>query len=165
VEAVQGLIDKIGAFAKSITTKELTFTRATGDDLTLNHELCIKKSDGTPVCLTGDQLEAVLAASGQSTTSAANNASSGGNNTSLATDTPPVISINGDNPAVIHVGDSYIDLGAAITGPQADLNLGIKTHLNGTLVPSATIDTSAVATDTIDYIVIDQNGLTSTTTR
>jgi hypothetical protein len=26
-----------------------------------------------------------------------------------------------------HVGDSYADLGATITGPQADLNLGITT--------------------------------------
>ena len=39
---------------------------------------------------------------------------------------PPVIQINGGNPAIIHVGDSYADLGAAITGPQADLNLGIQ---------------------------------------
>jgi len=28
-----------------------------------------------------------------------------------------------------------------------------------------TIDTSAAATDTIDYVVTDQNGLTSTSTR
>jgi hypothetical protein len=41
------------------------------------------------------------------------------------------ITINGDNPAHINVGDSYSDLDATITGPQADLNLGIKTFLNG----------------------------------
>ena len=52
---------------------------------------------------------------------------------SSATDTPPVIQINGDNPAIIQVGASYTDLGATITGPQADLNLGIQTYLNGTL--------------------------------
>ena len=33
-----------------------------------------------------------------------------------------------------HVGASYADLGATITGPHADLNLGIKTFLNGALV-------------------------------
>jgi hypothetical protein len=43
-------------------------------------------------------------------------------------------------------------VGATITGPQADLNLGIKTFLNGKLVSSIVLDTSSVATDTIDYV-------------
>ena len=66
---------------------------------------------------------------------------------------------------MIQVGASYSDLGATITGPQADLNLGIQTYLNGAPVSTIMIDTSAVATDTIDYVVTDQNGLTSTSTR
>jgi hypothetical protein len=38
---------------------------------------------------------------------------------------PPIIEINGDNPAIIHIGDAYQDLGATITGPtDADKNLG-----------------------------------------
>ena len=82
-----------------------------------------------------------------------------------ATDTPPVIQINGENPAVIQVGATYTDLGATITGPQADLNLGIKTFLNGVLASNIVIDTSAAATDTIDYVVTDAPGLTSTSTR
>jgi hypothetical protein len=41
--------------------------------------------------------------------------------------TPPVITINGNNPAHIHVGETYNDLGATITAPAADLNLGIHT--------------------------------------
>ena len=36
-----------------------------------------------------------------------------------------------NNPAIVQVGASYSDLGATITGPQADLNLGIKTFVNG----------------------------------
>ena len=76
-----------------------------------------------------------------------------------------MIQINGDNPAIIQVGASYSDLGATITGPQADLNLGIQTYLNGALESPIVIDTSAAATDTIDYVVTDQNGLTSTSTR
>jgi hypothetical protein len=78
---------------------------------------------------------------------------------------PPMISINGANPAHIHVGDTYNDLGATITGPPADINLGIKTFLNGALVSNIVLDTTAPATDTIDYVVTDQNGLTSTSTR
>jgi hypothetical protein len=51
------------------------------------------------------------------------------------------------------------------TGPQADLNLGIQTFLNGQLVSNIVIDTSAEATDTIDYVATDQSGLTATSTR
>ena len=82
-----------------------------------------------------------------------------------ATDTPPVIQIDGDNPAIVRIGETYNDLGATITGPQADLNLGVTTYVNGTKMSPVQLDTSAAATDTIDYVVTDQNGLTSTTTR
>jgi hypothetical protein len=83
----------------------------------------------------------------------------------LATGTPPVIQINGDNPAIIHVGDSYADLGATITCPQSDLNLATKTFLNGQLVSNIVLDTSEAATGTIDYVATDGAGLTSTSTR
>jgi hypothetical protein len=39
------------------------------------------------------------------------------------------------------------------------------TYLNGTEMSPVQIDTSEAATDTIDYVVIDQSGLTSTSTR
>jgi hypothetical protein len=65
----------------------------------------------------------------------------------------------------VQVGASYSDLGATITGPQSDLNLGVKAFLNGAPVSSIQLATSAAATDTIDYVVTDQNGLTSTSTR
>jgi len=44
----------------------------------------------------------------------------------------------------------YTDLGATITGPQADLNLGITTYVNGVETNPVQIDTSQIATDTID---------------
>jgi hypothetical protein len=47
------------------------------------------------------------------------------------------------------------------TGP----GLGYKTFLNGTLASNIVIDTSQVATDTIDYVVTDTSGLTATSTR
>jgi hypothetical protein len=65
----------------------------------------------------------------------------------------------------VQVGASYNDLGATTTGPQADLALGIKTFLNGAVVSNIMLDTSAVAIDTIDYVVTDEQGLTSTSTR
>jgi hypothetical protein len=76
-----------------------------------------------------------------------------------------VIQISGDNPAIIQVGATYNDLGATITGPQADLNLGIQTYLNGTPMNPVQLNTTQAATDTIDYVVTDQSGLTSTSTR
>jgi hypothetical protein len=83
--------------------------------------------------------------------------------------TPPTITINGDNPAIIHLGDTYGDLGATVSdtgsGQAGDTNLDFKTFLNGTLVSNIAIDTSQVATDTIDYVVTDTDGLTATSTR
>jgi hypothetical protein len=141
-------------------------------------KLCVNKSDGTRVCVTGDQLAAIL--SGQ-TASAAASQTVGGNSSSNSSSTPttiststtpttasdaaPVISINGNNPATVKVGDSYADLGATITGPQADLKLGIKTFLNGTLTSNIMIDTTQVATDTIDYVATDTWDNTATSTR
>jgi hypothetical protein len=61
--------------------------------------------------------------------------------------------------------DSYADLGATITGPQADLNLGIHTYLNDAPVNTIQIDTTQVATDTIQYVATDQTGLTATSKR
>ena len=83
--------------------------------------------------------------------------------------TPPTITISGDNPAYINVGASYDDLGATVSdtgaGQAGNTNLGYKTFLNGTLVSNIVIDTSEVATDTIDYIATDTAGLTATSTR
>jgi hypothetical protein len=55
--------------------------------------------------------------------------------------------------------------------PQPDLNLGITTYVNAAPMNPVQLDTSAAATDTIQYVATlpaqagDQNGLTSTSTR
>jgi hypothetical protein len=51
----------VASFADHFTTRELTFTRATGEDLTLTHQLCIAdgSADASPICLKS-QLAAVL---------------------------------------------------------------------------------------------------------
>jgi hypothetical protein len=48
---------------------------------------------------------------------------------------------------------------------NGDRNLDYKTFLNGKLVSDIVIDTSAAATDTIDYVATDQAGNTGTSTR
>ena len=153
---ITSLASAVAGFAESFTTKQLTFVRGQGNEIDVQtanvQKLCIGST-----CVTEAQLQALLASANQS--SAAPSPSS------EATDTPPVIAINGDNPAVVQVGASYSDLGAIITGPQADLNLGIKTFVNGLFVSNIQLDTSAAATDTIDYVLTDQNGLSATSTR
>jgi hypothetical protein len=49
-------------FQRTDRTSPLTFQRATGDDLTLTHQLCIADgaNDNAPLCLTKSQLAAVL---------------------------------------------------------------------------------------------------------
>ena len=78
--------------------------------------------------------------------------------------TPPSINIQGSNPATINVGDTYTDLGAIVTDNQGH-NLGYKTFLDGTIVSNIIIDTTQVATDTINYIATDTWGNTATSTR
>jgi Chaperone of endosialidase/Domain of unknown function (DUF5011) len=157
-QQLTNLANTVAGFANSFTTNQLTFVRATGQ------ELCLQQSDGTPVCVTGDQLAALLANADASQSSGQGSGTTQSDD-SQVTDTPPIIEINGDNPAIIQVGATYNDLGATITGPQQDLNLGINTFVNGVPMSPVEIDTSATATDTIDYVATDQNGLTSTSTR
>ena len=131
-----------------------------------SNQLCVGST-----CVTPAQFQAMVAAANQSVNAPASPTPAA--SPSAATDTPhstssphaPVIAINGNNPAIIQVGASYADLGATITGPQADLNLGIETYVNGTIESTIALDTSAAATDTIDYVVTDPQGLTSTSTR
>jgi Chaperone of endosialidase/Domain of unknown function (DUF5011) len=139
---VQSLTAAVGGFAEKFTTKEADVGK-----------LCVGAT-----CITEDQLKALLA--GQSSVQISDPAPP----TISVTSTPPSISIAGNNPATIHIGDTYTDLGAIVTDNQAH-SLGYKTFLNGTLVSNIVLDTSQVATDTIDYVATDTSGLTATSTR
>jgi hypothetical protein len=78
--------------------------------------------------------------------------------------TPPSINIRGNNPATINVGDTYTDLGAIVHDNQGH-DLSYRTFINGALSGNILIDTSKVATDTIDYVATDTWGNTATSTR
>jgi hypothetical protein len=77
----------------------------------------------------------------------------------------PKLKIQGNNPATINVGDTYSDLGALITAPQADLNLDITYLVDGLAAQTPTIDTSFPAEHTITYRVIDPTGAVGEATR
>jgi hypothetical protein len=134
--------------------------------ITARNELCIGAT-----CIGESDLKAlvalkdgsVAAVSAPTTPAAGQNSTNGSAGTAVAE--PPVITINGENPARLNVGDRYSDLGATITAPESDKNLGLKLFLNGTLTSNIVLDTSKVATDTIDYVAVDSAGLTATSTR
>jgi Domain of unknown function (DUF5011) len=146
------------------TTGNFVTTNASttnADTLSAGQKLCV----GT-VCVTPAQFQAMVAAS-----AAAGASGSGAHVEAPAavpeggTDGPPIIAINGGNPATISVGATYVDLGVTITGPQADLNLGIHTFVDGIATDLIVIDTSGPSFHIIEYVVSDSTGLTSTTTR
>ena len=158
VRALQALITKVSGFALNIVAAHVT--AAVGDFETVNakqtntDKLCVGS-----ICVTQAQFAAVFGA-GAGVSSSSDSVSSN----SAPDTTPPVITINGNNPTTINVGDNYADLGASVTD-NVDQNLGYKTFLNGALVSNIIIDTSAAATDNIDYVATDNSGNTATSTR
>ena len=82
----------------------------------------------------------------------------------FSSDITPTITINGNNPATIYIGDTYNDLGAIATDSEGH-ELSYRTFINGVLSGDIVIDTSAAATDTIDYVATDTWGNTATSTR
>jgi|TARA_B100001540_G_C15745544_1_gene614310 hypothetical protein len=64
----------------------------------------------------------------------------------------PVITILGDNPATVELGDTYVDAGATSDGGE-------------TVTSSGTVDTSTVGTYSITYTASDAAGNTTTVTR
>jgi hypothetical protein len=154
---VISLENTVAGFAQNFTTRQLTAHQLTA------YDICLTKSDGSQVCVTGDKLAAVL--SGTQGIPAQGSENTTAPAVSLATSTPPVIQVNGGNPSIIHIGDTYNDLGATITGPATDLTLGIQTFVGTTPVNQAVIDTSSPGKYRTYYVVTDALGNTSTSTR
>jgi Cu/Ag efflux protein CusF len=69
---------------------------------------------------------------------------------------PPVITIIGDNPATVELGDAYVDQGATAFD---------EFHGVTTVSSSGTVDTSTVGTYTITYSATDLDGNTASATR
>lgn len=87
VSAVQGLMSRVGNFSDAFATRELTFTRATGDEIDVQ-KLCIGST-----CVTESQLQALLNQVGQQPSAPSAPAPSEGSD---ASSTPEVI----DAPSV-----------------------------------------------------------------
>ncbi len=115
--------------------------------------LCVGDS-GNETCITKTQLDALLAN--------ANSGSSGGSTVSHTA--PPTVTIIGNNPATLRVGDTYSDLGATAKDSDGH-DLTVHTFVNGLSLEPVSIDTSNTATDTVDYVATDTWGNTATSSR
>ena len=179
VKAIQEIAAISGTFKANLIAFLGSASNGIGDffahvghfDETDTGKLCIN-SGTNQTCITQQQLAALLSQSAgsglpTSVTSSGGSQVTNSANTGNANSTPPVIAINGENPATITVGSTYADLGATITAPQADVNLSLTVVVdNATSTDgSVQIDTSTPGTHTILYTVTDPSGLTGSATR
>jgi trimeric autotransporter adhesin len=161
VEAVQSLSSQLASLEATVSGFAQSFSSAVGNFGQVNaRTLCLSKSNGSQVCVTGDQMGAFLSGQSQSSVTISNPTPP----TISGTTTPPSIDIQGNNPATINVGDTYTDLGAIAHDNQGH-DLSYRTFINGVLSGNILIDTSQVATDTIDYVATDTWGNASTSSR
>lgn len=153
VKAVQQLSANIGSLASRVSSLEAAVAGFANSFHT--QQLCVGST-----CIDQQQLAGLLAleAQGQVQISAPTPPVIGD------TSTPPSINIQGSNPATVNVGDTYNDLGAIVHDNQGH-DLSYRTFINGVLSGNSLIDTSQVATDTIDYVATDTWGNTATSTR
>ena len=69
---------------------------------------------------------------------------------------PPVLTLNGSNPAYVELGSAFVDPGAT----ASDLCMGVVP-----VTITGTVNTNAVSTNTVTYTATDGNGNTNTATR
>ncbi len=75
-----------------------------------------------------------------------------------STNTPPTITLIGNNPFNIFIGDTFTDPGATATDAEDG-------QLTSSIVVSGSVSTSTLGTTTLTYSVVDSGGLGATTTR
>ncbi|MEK7115535.1 MAG: immunoglobulin-like domain-containing protein, partial [Patescibacteria group bacterium] len=143
-------------------------------------ELCVSDGAGE-TCVTRTQLDALLASAAGASGGGGAGAATGTGGTATTTDVggdtstggvtsdteAPVITLNGNNPATVNVGDIYTDLGASVTD-NVNNNLGYTISLNGatsTDPSSLFLDTGISSTNTLTFFATDQAGNTGTATR
>ena len=175
VKAVQDIANITGVFKDNLIAWLGNAQNGIGDLFaTIGHfqetdtqKLCTTRSDGTKVCVDNDQLASLLDQAAAASATSPSPSTSSPDTDSTDANSTPVIAINGANPAQIYVGDTYADLGATITGPQVDLNLGITVVVDNATSTDGTvhIDTSAPGTHTVLYTVTDPQGKTGSAMR
>ena len=120
--------------------------------------------------MTESQLQSLLnsgSGSGGGSTPPPSGGGGSGNGSTTPDTTPPTVTLNGDNPAAVAVGDTYTDAGATVTD-DVDTGLTYTASVDGgasTMPDQIVIDTAAEGTHTIVYSATDAAGNTGTATR
>ncbi len=144
-------------------------------------KLCAETSGGGEVCVTGDQLAALLAGqtasaattvvdtqsnpTGQTSTSTTTTSAS---TTPAADTTAPTLTLHGENPTTIQTGMTYADQGATATdNHDTVLYIYAQVDQGPTIQPGdmVTLDTTQAGDHTVTFTVTDEAGNTSTSTR
>ncbi|MEK7505399.1 MAG: immunoglobulin-like domain-containing protein [Patescibacteria group bacterium] len=100
-------------------------------------------------------------------TSSTGSTSDSNSSSSNADTVSPVITLSGNNPSRIYVGDTYSDLGASVSD-NVNTNLGYKISVDGgtEVDPSSlSLNTSSPIVYTLSFSATDQAGNTGTATR
>jgi trimeric autotransporter adhesin len=118
--------------------------------------ICVQKSNGENVCLTGDQLDALISgASGSNSGSGSGSFSSGSESSEspIPDTTAPIITLNGDTTINIDVGGTYSEQGSTATD-----------DVDGTVavIISGAVDTATAGIYTIVYKATDTAGNVAT---
>lgn len=164
VKAIQELMARVQGFTDRFTTNDLTFVRGEADVLS-TRELTTDKLCIGSTCVTEDELQALLANAAMGTGVSGNGSDTPAPSSAGDPDTdPPVITINGNNPAYLSIGDTYSDLGATVTD-NVDLNLSYQVFVGSTRIDQANIDTSEPNEWHVHYVATDNAGNTATSTR
>jgi uncharacterized LabA/DUF88 family protein len=123
----------------------------------VENQLCVDD-----VCVSKDQLKAMLVQAGGGITPPDGTPPYQGVDEGVVG--VPTILIQGNNPAEISVGATYVDLGV-IARDSNGLDLSVHYFVNGAQVSTISLDTSTSTSYTIDYSATDNNNLTATSTR
>ncbi|AKM83763.1 TPA: hypothetical protein DCP88_03770 [Candidatus Campbellbacteria bacterium] len=146
VKAMQELINTLD---ERISNVLASVTELVADKIKARQEICIDD-----VCINKDQLRSLL----ENTDTSSNTSSVSANDSeAIQNAIAPVITITGNNPAVVEINSNYIDLGATAVDYQGN-SLIVDTH------DLDIVDTTIAGEYTVTYTAFDGTN-TSTSTR
>ncbi|HZL16146.1 MAG TPA: immunoglobulin-like domain-containing protein, partial [Polyangia bacterium] len=121
-------------------------------------KLCVAKSDGTEVCITGDQLATLLAGQAAQTPAGQGSAASGSGS--------PTITLLGGSPVYVPVAGTYVEPGVQIIG-AGDPTHPYETFVNGVAadISTSTISTATPTTYIITYTATSTEGVSVSISR
>ncbi|MDO8594908.1 MAG: tail fiber domain-containing protein, partial [bacterium] len=168
---VHGFLDYLAGLGAKFTNGLAEFKNVIVESLTVGKStqptaITVYDKNGKAGCMTIEDVDAgtTKIVAGVCGSAASTSGVAATPDVSGADTTPPVITVNGNNPSTIERNSVYADLGATVTD-NVDTNLGYHLFLDGTPVTAVSLDTSTTTTYTVTYTATDNAGNTATSTR